>query len=88
MITNREGCQHLLMVEKRPFHPGGTALRVETFEPADRCALKPKTNCAGITHDVLRWVGSGGSPIAAAHKCAGDCPCAANHGEDANDAVH
>ena len=67
-------CDFLLVVEKANFHPGGTALRVETMMPSDRCALKPKKDNFGRRHDPLRWVMSGGSPITVAHPCTGNCP--------------
>jgi len=67
-------CQYRLTVDASNYHPGGTALRVETFTPTDRCALKPKKDNAGRKHDPWRWVMSGGSPITVAHPCSGNCP--------------
>jgi len=67
-------CEHLLPVEKMLVHPGGTALRIEVLEAADRCALKPKRDRFGRYFNPVRWVLSGGSPIDAAHPCSGNCP--------------
>ena len=64
-------CRYLLPVEQRNFHPGGTAFRIETFSPTDRCSLRPKVDNFGRTISVLRWVGSGGDPIGAADPCYG-----------------
>lgn len=62
-------CMYKAAVEKAQYHPGGTALRIETFEPSDRCYLKP------IRSDIDpgRWILSGGSPISVLHPC-GPCP--------------
>lgn len=64
-------CRFLLPVEDRNFHPGGTALRVETFSPTNRCSLQPKTNVRGVPHSVVRWLASGGGPIGCAEPCYG-----------------
>ena len=67
-------CKFLLPVDKPGFHPGGTAFRVETFTPGDRCQLKPKKDNFGRRHDILRWICSGGDAITVAHWCDGNCP--------------
>lgn len=64
-------CAYLLSVEKPNFHPAGTALRVETMSPTDRCSLRPKTDNFGRTISVIRWIGSGGDPIGCAEMCHG-----------------
>lgn len=71
---DRESCGHRLRVESRDFHPGGTCLRVETMEPADRCALKLTSHARAREISVYRWIGSGGSPISICHPCDGRCP--------------
>lgn len=48
----------------------------------DRCAQKPKSDDFGRTYEVLRWIGSGGSPITCAWPCSGNCPL------DREDAAH
>ena len=67
-------CKYRIVVNKPGYHPGGTAFRVETFTPSDRCQLKPKKDNAGRTHNVFRWVCSGGDAGTVARRCDGDCP--------------
>lgn len=66
-------CPHLitLRVERRP----GNALNVEIGTPQPRCTLKPPEHWADISKDatVLRWLGSGGSPLVLG-VCSGECP--------------
>lgn len=64
-------CEFLLPVAGLNYHPGGTALRIETFSPTDRCSLRPKTDNADRTISVIRWMGSGGSAIGCAEACHG-----------------
>lgn len=72
--TQRKECPYRLAVERPLFHPGGTCLRIETIDPTDRCALKPRRDNFGRLHNPVRWVLSGGSPITVAEACDGVCP--------------
>ena len=49
-------CAHLLPVARMNFHPGGTALRIEVLDQADRCALKPKKDFFGRYCNPVHWV--------------------------------
>ncbi len=64
-------CPHLitLRVERRP----GNALNVEIGTPAPRCTLKPPEDWEARGGSVLRWLGSGGSPLVLGN-CSSDCP--------------
>ena len=62
-------CKYRTSPEKKQYHPGGTAFRIETWEPQDRCYLKPMRKDI----DTGRWILSGGSPIDVLYPC-GPCP--------------
>lgn len=71
---NASNCEHLLNIEHLDYHPGGTCLRVETFTPSARCALKPTDHARSRGINVYRWVASGGSPISICRPCSRNCP--------------
>lgn len=71
---NNQNCGYHLSVNAMNYHPGGTAFRIETAHPVGRCQLKPKKDNFGRTHDVVRWVMSGGSPMTVAEPCTANCP--------------
>lgn len=62
-------CLFRVVVEKQQYHPGGTAFRIEAFEPSDRCYMKPKRNDI----DPGRWILSGGDAASVLYPC-GPCP--------------
>jgi hypothetical protein len=71
---NNQSCGYYLPVEGMNYHPGGTAFRIETASPAGRCQLKPKKDNVGRTHNVVRWIMSGGSAMTVADPCSAKCP--------------
>ena len=71
---NNQTCGYFLEVKGMNYHPGGTAFRIETSSPEGRCQIKPKKDNFGRTHDVIRWIYSGGSPMTVADPCSAKCP--------------
>lgn len=73
LVNHDDRCEHRL--EAPRLAPQRNALRIETQNPGPRCSARPKPGMEGM---VLRWIGSGGSAIAAAYPCFGrgsaSCP--------------
>lgn len=61
-----------LPVPRRPVN----GLNIEAGEPSPRCFLKPPVNIAGIAASGVRWLGSGGSPLAFGPCIRSSCPLA------------
>ena len=74
-MSIKDVCKYRVVMEGELYHEGGTALRVESISPMDRCMLRPKKDKAGRVLDPIRWIGSGGNPMGCLEPCdIQECP--------------